>query len=258
MVNSMGFRSEKHLFDTAVESDPLQHLANLYPNTTSLVEPRGLFGIPDLVIASLGPSVEDSSGVKAFAFEMKLANWKRALVQAFRYRAFAEMSFVLLDHKHIRPALAGLAKFQRANIGLLSVDTMGGVFVHHQPVEQKPYCAKIRGDFERLLKSEVARRTTETAPDSSVPSLGAPAHFFSASTTLDLQPTARSAAHICTVLPLRDHSLEFTEFELSKEFQTISNDVVGITNPAPVDAGQRPFQYDFSFDELTVGEIFAV
>jgi hypothetical protein len=54
MANLMGFPSEKQLFQTVVESIEFQHLARLYPNTTSLVEPGGLFGVPDLVIASLG------------------------------------------------------------------------------------------------------------------------------------------------------------------------------------------------------------
>jgi hypothetical protein len=129
MADLMGFNSEKQLFQIAVESIEFQHLASLYPNTTSLVEPGGLFGVPDLVIASLGGSCCE---VKAFAFEMKLSNWQRALVQAFRYRAFAEMSFVVMDHNRIKPALACISRFKKAHIGLLSFNTEGELFVHHQ------------------------------------------------------------------------------------------------------------------------------
>ncbi len=161
----MGFNSEKQLFQTAVESIEFQHLANLYPNTTSLIEPTGLFGIPDLVIASLGLSCSD---VKAFAFEMKLSNWRRALVQAFRYRSFAEMSFVVMDHKHIKPALACLGRFEKAHIGLLSFDTEGKLFVHYQPSENKPYCDRTRADFEQLLReTDLGRRITLGEDESS-------------------------------------------------------------------------------------------
>ena len=173
----MGFNSEKQLFQIAVESIEFQHLASLYPNTTSLVEPGGLFGVPDLVIASLGGSCCE---VKAFAFEMKLSNWQRALVQAFRYRAFAEMSFVVMDHNRIKPALASISRFKKAHIGLLSFNIEGELFVHHQPQEHKPYCERTRASLEQLLReTEIGRRITLEEPDASlVPRLGSEAHHF--------------------------------------------------------------------------------
>lgn len=173
----MRFNSEKQLFQTAVKSIEFQHLATLYPNTTSLVEPCGLFGVPDLIIASLGRS---SCEVKAFAFEMKLSNWQRALVQAFRYRAFAELSFVVMDHNHIKPAVACISRFKKAHIGLLSFNIEGELFVHHQPQENKPYCERTRATLEQLLRNtEIGRRITLEELDSSlIPSVGSKLRRF--------------------------------------------------------------------------------
>jgi hypothetical protein len=156
----MGFKSEKELFSTAMASSPIQHLANMFDKTAVLVEPTGLFGIPDLVIASLDSSL-DEQPIIAFAFEMKLSNWKRALMQAFRYRAFAETAYVLLDRKHIAPALKQIEKFERANIGLLSIDLSGTLIIHHQPINDVPFCERTRAHFEKI----VVEATTDTNED---------------------------------------------------------------------------------------------
>ena len=147
----MGFKTEKELFDAALTSNPIQHLTNLYTNTTCLVEPTGLFGIPDLVIASYDFSTDSRRPIMAVAFEMKLSNWKRALAQAFRYRAFAEVSFVVLDSKYINRALKQIEKFQTANIGLLSIDLDGNLNIHHQPSHDIPFCEQTRSNFEKKI-----------------------------------------------------------------------------------------------------------
>lgn len=147
----MGFKTEKELFDMALTSNPIQHLTNLYTNTTCLVEPTGLFGIPDLVIASYDFSTNNKRPILAFAFEMKLSNWKRALAQAFRYRAFAEVSFVVMDSKYINRALRQIEKFQIANIGLLSIDLDGNLHIHHQPSHDIPFCEQTRSNFEKKI-----------------------------------------------------------------------------------------------------------
>lgn len=153
----MGFQSEKELFDVALTSSPFQHLANLFDKTAVLVEPAGLFGVPDLVIASLDEVNNPEKPVMAFAFEMKLSNWKRALMQAFRYRSFAESAYVLLDRKHIAPALKQIDKFERANVGLLSIDLLGSVCIHYQPSHDMPFCERTRAQLEKI----VIKATTE-------------------------------------------------------------------------------------------------
>lgn len=175
----MGFKTEKELFDTALTSNPIQHLTNLYSNTACLVEPTGLFGIPDLVIASYDFSTDSKRPIIAFAFEMKLSNWKRALAQAFRYRAFAEVSFVILDSKYINRALKQIEKFQTANIGLLSIDLEGNLHIHHQPSHDIPFCEQTRSNFEKkiveLTTSDGESATYSENMDHSFHSLNSPA-----------------------------------------------------------------------------------
>lgn len=159
----MGFKTEKELFDTAIASAPIQHLANLYYKTAFLIEPQGLFGVPDLVIASFQCGNSDGS-IMVFAFEMKLSNWKRALVQAFRYRSFAEASYVLLDKKHIAPAIRHIERFQTANIGLMSIDLNGNVSIHHQPIYDQPYCERMRSNLEKIVYQTSNQIETDTVP----------------------------------------------------------------------------------------------
>lgn len=66
------------------------------------------------------------------AVEAKLKNWKRALHQAIRYQRFSNKSYVLLDRKHVKPALINIRLFQERNIGLLSMDSEG-YKIHYSP-----------------------------------------------------------------------------------------------------------------------------
>lgn len=59
------------------------------------------------------------------AFEFKLANWRRALYQAIRYRTFSHRVFVVMPPKAVRPALAGEHIFRQFNVGLLTHDQQG-------------------------------------------------------------------------------------------------------------------------------------
>lgn len=160
----MGFRTEEELLNTARGSSSLQHFTNLYSHTTCLVEPLGLFGIPDLVIASHDLSWEEPQSIMGFAFEMKLSNWKRALAQAFRYRAFAEMSFVVLDEDYIGRALKQIERFQIANVGLLSTDIEGNLRIYHQPSHCLPFCEQTRANFEKIvIEAFAAKQVDESA-----------------------------------------------------------------------------------------------
>ena len=159
----MGFNSEADLFNTALASSALQHLSSLYANSTVLIEPTGLFGIPDLVIASLTLDDKGERTIVAFAFEMKLSNWKRALAQAFKYRAFAEMAFVILDSQYIDRALKQIDRFETANVGLLSTDIDGTVRIHHQPNHDIPFCDHTRASFEKIVSNSLAEEPTSLA-----------------------------------------------------------------------------------------------
>lgn len=73
-----------------------------------------------------------------WCFEGKLRNWKRALYQATRYRAFAHRSFVVMPEDSIRPAEAQVRLFRLARVGLLALDHAGRVRVITRPRPQRP------------------------------------------------------------------------------------------------------------------------
>lgn len=152
----MSFRTEANLLEVFTKADRVRECFDLAGyDLLYFIEPRGLFGIPDVVVSTL-PGSNDTD-VTVFAFELKLSNWKRALVQAFRYRSFAEYSFVVLDSEHSAPAIRNLQMFIRADVGLVTLDSEGTVEVHCRPQCRKPYLSDLR---ERLLASidDVASR----------------------------------------------------------------------------------------------------
>ncbi len=75
---------------------------------------------------------------KNIAFEAKLRNWKKALMQAYRYKWFADYSYVILDEAHSRVAIENLSLFEKLNVGLLTISIEGVVKKYHHPKKQKP------------------------------------------------------------------------------------------------------------------------
>ncbi len=112
-------------------------------NMWETIEMEGLFGIPDVVMAFGKVSISGQKIIRTYAFELKLRNWKRALVQAFRYSAFSHYSIVVLDDANIQPALSNLAMFQRSNIGLLTLDRQGHITWYNEPKYQEPYSSQL-------------------------------------------------------------------------------------------------------------------
>lgn len=122
-------------------------------NAWGALELEGFFGIPDLVLAF---GRHDSIGrplLRTIAFEFKLSNWRKALAQAYRYRSFAQCSYVVIDDAFVNRALGGLDKFIAANIGLISVSYLDEITVHHKPRVITPYTPKLRDKFTELASS---------------------------------------------------------------------------------------------------------
>lgn len=57
------------------------------------------------------------------AIEAKVSNWRRGLYQAYRYRQYADLSYLALESNYIRPALQNIQDFHKANVGLIKVDS---------------------------------------------------------------------------------------------------------------------------------------
>lgn len=75
---------------------------------------------------------------KIWCFEGKLKNWKRALYQASRYRAFAHRSFVVMPENNIQSAERQIEQFKLAHVGLLSLDCKGEFRMITKPAPQQP------------------------------------------------------------------------------------------------------------------------
>ena len=115
---------------------------------TYYTEWQGLFGIPDYVCFSKGDGEID-----VISFELKLTNWRGALMQAFRYRSFSDYSYVVLPEETAIKALEHLEMFIRYGIGLISFsNTIWDV--KYSPLKQKPFSDNMREKVEsRIRKS---------------------------------------------------------------------------------------------------------
>ncbi|WP_421908260.1 hypothetical protein [Methanolacinia petrolearia] len=142
----MAFTTERELVATILKSDYLKDLTNKGPSVVK-EEVEGLFGIPDIAVIT----TESEDITNTCAYEAKLKNWKRALFQAFRYKAFVKVSYVIMDHDHINPALSNMEKFRNSNVGLLSIDNDGEIFSHYIPFEERPYSPRLESRFNDIM-----------------------------------------------------------------------------------------------------------
>ena len=153
------FATEEDLITTALQSQGFIEMfyASEYEGWGSRWEGRevkGLFGIPDLLIAYGKVASNGQEIIQAIAFEMKIRNWKRALAQAYRYSAFAHYSYVILDEAFSVPARNNIDQFKKANIGLLSIDIDSKFKRYYCPTYQAPYSLNLYKRFyDDLSKS---------------------------------------------------------------------------------------------------------
>ena len=149
----MPFACEKDLFNIALNSSYINKILETNRMVIKFIEePKGLFGIPDLVIATFYNNNKNNiCRLISYAFEMKLKNWKRALSQAFRYKAFVEYSYVILDENHINPALENIDMFKKSNIGLIGISDKSEVFSYYEPRSEKPYCESLRHSYKNIV-----------------------------------------------------------------------------------------------------------
>lgn len=114
-------------------------------------EVEGLFGIPDVVICMVGDNRLSRGHVVSFAFEMKRSDWNKALTQAFKYMSFADYSYVVMDAFYVHRALRRIERFERANIGLISVTREGVVTRHYRPNAYPPYSPPLKVALENRV-----------------------------------------------------------------------------------------------------------
>jgi len=79
-----------------------------------------------------------------FAIEAKLKDWKKALKQAYRYKWFAEYSFVVIDEYYSNKAVENLDIFKKYNIGLVTFSSENGLKRYYYPKAEEPYDKKMQ------------------------------------------------------------------------------------------------------------------
>jgi hypothetical protein len=88
-----------------------------------------------------------------FAVEAKLKNWKRALQQAYRYKWFAEYSYVVLDAHYSNVAIRNIDSFKKYNVGLASITSEGKLVRHFNPRRQQPFDPIMQILFSERIKN---------------------------------------------------------------------------------------------------------
>lgn len=121
------FSTEEKMVNTCVTE-----LLNEYKENEIVLEPNGLFGIPDIMIKNK----------KVISIEAKLKNWKRALVQAYKYRCFSEKSYVFMDNDYIGAPLENISEFKKFNIGLAGVSNQK-IEIYYEPQEMQPFSEEL-------------------------------------------------------------------------------------------------------------------
>ena len=75
---------------------------------------------------------------KIIAVEAKLGDWKRAIVQAYRYQRYANQSWVVLDASKARGAVNATNQFRRLNVGLKVLSRSGVTKTYVTPRARSP------------------------------------------------------------------------------------------------------------------------
>jgi hypothetical protein len=88
-----------------------------------------------------------------FAIEAKLKDWKRALKQAYRYKWFAEYSYVVMDEYYSNSAIKNIDTFVKYNVGLATISTNGQLKRHFNPTRQQPFDSKMQILFSEKIKN---------------------------------------------------------------------------------------------------------
>ena len=160
-LSAVRFETERELVQRAIEQLPFTALLNTGEDESVFIatEVRGLFGIPDLIAARISEcGVPSTKG--SVAFEMKLSDWRRALIQAYRYKAFAATVYVVIDDTRSNAALQHREQFVRANVGLIGIST-DSLTIHLHPTDEVPFCDHLRGRFDAWINAEQSRNGRE-------------------------------------------------------------------------------------------------
>lgn len=91
------------------------------------------------------------------AVEAKLRDWRRALIQAYRYLQYSNESWVVLDHAHATSAVKNQASFSSCGVGLASMSSVGELYVHVFATNRKWEDSALAWRAQALLARLIAK-----------------------------------------------------------------------------------------------------
>ncbi len=97
-------------------------------------ECKNLWGRPDYVVYN-----KEEAQINIVSFELKLCNWKRASMQAFKYKSFSHTVFVVLPENKIKVAKNNIGYFKQYNIGLAVFGKSDLFHVINEPNHSNPF-----------------------------------------------------------------------------------------------------------------------
>lgn len=107
----------------------------------------------------------DFRGARIRAFEIKLSDWRRGMVQAHRYRYFADVAILVLPEERCASALPYMDTFRKIHVGLWGYDAASGrILAHYTPRPSVPLAPKYRAHaFQQVLHAARAPLFLESA-----------------------------------------------------------------------------------------------
>ena len=109
-------------------------------------ELQGLFGVPDYVCFE-----KNNNGISIVSFELKLTDWRTAMIQAFRYRSFSNKVYVVMPEDTVLRAVAHSEQFDQYGIGLASFAS-GRFTVLVKAKKTEPYSLDLRTKVNQRVK----------------------------------------------------------------------------------------------------------
>jgi len=146
------------MFTTELEmSEMFEKFTKNYFGNAYLKEYQGLFGVPDFILYD---KRKDETSI--IAFELKLKNWKRAMKQAFRYKSFSNISYVVMPANKINAALKNISLFEQYNIGLATFEPDSSFTIVFKPELSNPYSDSLNNKLtEQIRKSRKQLKNLE-------------------------------------------------------------------------------------------------
>lgn len=114
---------------------------------TYVKEYKGLFGVPDFVYYD-----KRDERIELIAFELKLKNWKQAIKQAFRYKSFSNLSYVVIPSVSVNPAFKNIELFKKYNIGLAGFNSLREFEILFKPTSEIPYSDNLNNKILDSIK----------------------------------------------------------------------------------------------------------